>query len=451
MSERVLVVDDEPSLQVTLADTLKDEGLRVAVAGTVGEALSELESFQPKLVLCDLKLPDGNGIEVLKRVRGEFSDMPFVILTAHGTVATAVEAMKAGADEFLTKPFEEAQLLAVVRRYLEVIRLRRRVAELEGETQSPLGLAPRFVEAVELSRNAAGTDTNVLILGETGTGKEVIARFIHRCSPRRNKSFVAVNCAALPETLLEAELFGHEKGAFTGAIKQRRGRFEEAGGGTVFLDEVAEMAPSSQAKLLRVLQEGSFERLGSNTTIRVDVRIIAATRRDLQQEVAEGRFRDDLYYRIRVIPIDLPALRDRSEDIPLLASFFAKKYGEKLGVDLTFASNTLHCLSNHPFPGNVRELENLVHRIVALSSTDVIEPHHLPDEYASQCRPRIPIAGSVFSGTLSEMAQMFERRVLEEVLERQKGHRGRMAEALGISRKSLWQKLKSYGLGSAGE
>ncbi len=451
MAERILLVDDEPSLQLTLADTLKDEGLTVRVAGTVAEALSEVESFQPELVLCDLKLPDGNGLDVLQQVRSRYRDLPFIILTAYGTVATAVDAMKAGAEEFLTKPFEEAQLLAVVRRHLEVMRLRRRVAELEGKPESPLGVAPRFVEAVELSRNAAATNTNVLILGETGTGKEVIARFVHRCSPRHRKAFIAVNCAALPETLLESELFGHEKGAFTGAIRQRRGRFEEADGGTIFLDEVAEMAPASQAKLLRVLQEGNFERLGSNRTIDVDVRIIAATRRDLQLEVAEGRFRDDLYYRIRVIPISLPALRDRSEDIPLLVSFFAKRYGDKLDRSIDFAPHTLRCLSNHAFPGNVRELENLVHRMVALSSANLVEPHHLPDEYASQCRPSIPIAGSVFRGTLAEMSQAFERRVLEEVFERQKGHRGRMADSLGISRKSLWQKLKAHGIGGNGE
>ena len=447
MPDRVLVIDDEPSLQLMLADILSDEGFEVAVAGSVAEADTELGRFRPDLVLCDLKLPDGDGLEILRRVRPDRPGLPFVILTAHGTVPIAVEAIKAGADEFLTKPFEDSQLLAVVSRHLEVVRLRRRVAELEAEWQGPLGVAPRFVAALELARNAAATDTSVLILGETGTGKEIVADFIHRSSPRRDRPFVAVNCAALPETLLEAELFGHEKGAFTGAVRQRRGRFEEASGGTVFLDEVAEMAPTSQAKLLRVLQEGTFERLGSNRTFKTDVRIIAATRRDLQQEVEDGRFRDDLYYRIRIIPIELPPLRERSEDIPLLAAFFATRYGAKLGHRFDFAPDTLRCLSNHPFPGNVRELENLVHRIAALTTVDVIEPQHLPEDYAAQCRPSVPIAGNLFRGTLAEMSSAFERRVLEELLERHQGHRGHMAEALGISRKNLWQKLKSYGLG----
>ena len=404
----------------------------------------------PDLMLCDLRLPDGTGLDVLRHVRSKAPTLPFVILTAHGTVEIAVDAMKSGADEFLTKPFEETQLLAVVRRHLEVIRLRRKVAELEGIAESPLGIAPSFVRAVELSRNAAATDTNVLILGETGTGKEVIARFIHRCSPRQRRPFIAVNCAALPETLLEAELFGHEKGAFTGAVRQRRGRFEEADGGTIFLDEVAEMSPSSQAKLLRVLQEGSFERLGSNRTIQVDVRLIAATRRDLETDVAEGRFRDDLYYRIRVIPIMLPALRERKEDIPLLADFFVNRFGKQLGRRFRFSPQTLRCLSNHPFPGNVRELENLVHRIAALTHADVVEPHHLPDEYGALCRPSIPIEGVTFKGNLAEMTREFERRVLAETLQRHDGHRGRVAEALGISRKNLWEKLKAHGLGSTG-
>jgi DNA-binding NtrC family response regulator len=446
MPEHVLVVDDEPSLQLTLSDALQDEGLEVTVGGTVGEAVQVFTDRPPDLVLCDLKLPDGSGIDVLKAVRGEHPDLPFIILTAYGTVPTAVEAMKSGANEFLTKPFEEAQLLAVVNRYLEVVRLRRRVAELEGAPDRPLGISPGFVAAVELARSAAATDTNVFILGETGTGKEVVARYIHRCSPREQRPFVAVNCAALPETLLEAELFGHEKGAFTGAIRQRRGRFEEADGGTVFLDEVAEMAAPAQAKLLRVLQEGTFERLGSNQTIRVNVRILAATRRDLELEVEEGRFRDDLYYRLRVIPISLPPLRERPEDVPILAGYFAQRYSEQLDRNIEFAPQTLQCLSDHPFPGNVRELENLVHRLAALSTTSVIQPHHLPDEYVEQCKPSVQIAGTVFCGNLAEMSRSFEHRVLQELLERHQGHRGRMAEALGISRKSLWQKLKTHEL-----
>ncbi len=446
MAERVLVVDDEPSLQLTLADALSDEGFEVSVAGTVAEAVARLDEFRPDLVLCDLRLPDGDGLDVLREAHRTRPDLPFVILTAYGAVETAVAAIKAGADDFLTKPFEDAQLLAAVDRHLEVVRLRRRVAALEDGPDRPVGVSPAFVAALELAKSAAATDASILILGETGTGKEVVARFVHQSSPRRQSPFVAVNCAALPETLLEAELFGHEKGAFTGAVRQRRGRFEEADGGTVFLDEVGEMPPSSQAKLLRVVQEGTFERLGSNRTLKTDARIIAATRRDLGHEVDEGRFRDDLYYRLRVIPIELPPLRERPEDIPVLAALFAKRYGAKLDRRLVFAPETLRCLAGHPFPGNVRELENLVHRIAVLVPADLVEPHHLPGDLAPRCRALLDAPDLTFEGTLAEMSTAFEREVLEQTLTRHDGHRGRMSEALGISRKSLWQKLKAHGL-----
>ncbi len=446
MSGRVLVVDDEVTLQMTLRDTLEDEGYEVDVAGTVGEARAALMRRLPDLVLCDLRLPDGSGLDVLASAKDRSPALPVVVLTAFGSVEGAVEAMKAGADEYLTKPFEEVKLLAVIARYCEVSRLRRRVKELEGAPPRPVGLAPRFVEVVELAETVARSDATVLLLGETGAGKEVLARHVHARSRRSAAPFVAVNCAALPETLLEAELFGHERGAFTGAVRARRGRFEAASGGTLFLDEVAEMSPRVQGKLLRVLQEQTFERLGSNQTISVDVRLIAATRRDLAAAVEGGGFRDDLYYRLRVVPIVVPPLRERSGDISLLAQLFARRYADQFDRELELAPETLACLETQPFPGNVRELENLVQRLAVVCTSPVVTPRDLPEEYRCPGGLQVPAGEVQFEGILSELAAAFERRVLEAALERFGGHRGRMAEALGISRKNLWQKLKAHGL-----
>ncbi len=446
MNERIFLVEDEPSLQLALGDTLADEGFEVTILATVGEAMATLEFALPDLMICDLRLPDGDGLDVLKRMRELAPRVPVIVLTGFATVPSAVQAMKLGAAEYVTKPFDQMLLLATVKRHLELVRLRRRVAELESGAQCPVGTSPLFRQAVELARNVAASDSTVLIEGETGTGKEVLARFIHECSPRQTRQFVAVSCSALPETLLESELFGHERGAFTGALRQRRGRFEEADGGTLFLDEVGEMSPSVQAKLLRVLQEQRFERLGSNQPITVDVRIIAATRRNLREEVAANRFRDDLYYRLKVVPITLPPLRERPGDVPLLLHYFAERQARAGGKHITFSPEAVACLSRFPFPGNVRELEHLVQRLAVVSQELVIRPEHLPEEYRAACRPYFSIAQEEFQGTLAEIMQQFEGRLLAAALERFGGHRGKMAAALGISRKNLWEKLKSHGL-----
>lgn len=443
--EQILLVEDEPSLQLALGDTLADEGYAVTVAGTVASALAALDQLVPDLVLSDLRLPDGDGTAVLRSVQERFPEVPVVILTAYGTVEGAVAAIRAGAAEYLTKPFEEVQLLAVLNRHLEVRRLRRRVEELEGVASRPIGNAPAFRRLVDLTRTVAASHSTVLITGETGTGKEVLARFLHESSPRKNRPFVAVNCAALPEALLESELFGHERGAFTGAVKQRRGRMEEADGGTLFLDEVAETSPAVQAKLLRALESHSFSRLGSNHEIAVDVRVVAATKRDLAVEVAAGRFRDDLFYRLKVVPVALPPLRDRREDIPLLAHAFARRFGDERGSRLELAPETLEVLSRHPFPGNVRELSHLVQRLSVTCPIERVLPEHLPEEYRTGS-PTVAVGTSTFSGTLAEMSSEFERRVLRATLDRFDGHRGNAAQALGISRKNLWEKLKALGL-----
>jgi two-component system NtrC family response regulator len=441
----IMLVEDEPSLQLALGDTLADEGYDVLVAGTLEEAITGL-ARPIDLVLSDFRLPDGTGFDVLRAVQNAFPDVPVVLLTAYGTVPGAVEAIRSGAAEYITKPFENLQLLALVRRHLELRNLRQRVAELEGAARSPLGQAPAFRKALELARTVAASDSTVLLHGETGTGKEVVARFIHEVSPRRERAFVPLNCAALPETLLESELFGHERGAFTGAVTQRRGRFEEADGGTLFLDEIAETSPQVQAKLLRSIESQKFERLGSSKEIKVDVRLLAATKRDIAEEVAAGRFRDDLYYRLKVVPITLPPLRERVEDIPLLAQFFARRYAAERGRAMEFSPEALEKLSGHSFPGNVRELKHLVQRLAVTVSDETLRADHLPEEYRSPAAVRVTVDQTSFTGTLSEMSEALERKVLKEVLERFDGHRGKAAEALGVSRKNLWEKLKAYGL-----
>jgi DNA-binding NtrC family response regulator len=444
---RLLLVEDEPSLQLALGDTLVDEGYSVAIAGTVAQGLAELERETPDVVITDLRLPDGEGLEVLRAVQQDCPGVPVIVLTAYASVASAVEAMHLGAAEYLTKPFEDSQLLAIVARHVELSRLRRRVQELEGAPPAPLGEDREFRRVVEAARAAAASDVTVLLEGETGTGKEVLARFLHASSPRRAQPFVAVSCAALPEALLESELFGHERGAFTGAIRTRRGRFEEAHRGTLFLDEIAEATPPVQAKLLRVLEQRSFERLGSNATIRVDVRIVAATKCDLAQEVEAGRFRDDLYYRLKVVPLRLPPLRERPSDIPLLAVAFATEVGARLGRHLTFAAETLERLAAHPFPGNVRELRHLIEYLAAVLPVDRILPEHLPGDLSAPPAVILDANRLALHGSLAEMSASFEREVLLRMLERHAGHRGRIADELGISRKNLWEKLKAHGLG----
>lgn len=445
--DKVLLVEDEPSLQLALGDCLSDEGYAVTVVGTVGAALEVLGAERPDLVLSDLRLPDGSGMQVLAAVVACSPEVPVILLTAFGTVQNAVEALRAGASEYLTKPFEEAQLLATVERHLELGRLRRRVEELEGVSR-PIGNAPAFRRAVELAATVAPGHTSVLLLGETGTGKEVVARFVHDSSPRRRKAFVAVNCAALPESLLESELFGHERGAFTGAVKLRRGRFEEADGGTLFLDEVAEASPAVQAKLLRALEQQRFERVGSSETIQVDVRLIAATKKDLAAEVAAGKFRDDLYYRLKVVPVTLPPLRERKGDVALLAQAFARRVREERGRPMEFSIEALDVLEKQPFPGNVRELLHLVQRLAATCQAEIVTPALLPEEYVSADVPTVRVSTSAFEGTLAEMVGQFEKLVLLRTLERFDGHRANAAQALGISRKNLWEKLKALGIES---
>lgn len=440
---RVLVVEDEPSLQLALHDLLAEAGFSVAVVGFLSEATAELATGTWDVVLSDMRLPDGDGLSLLAQANALADPPAVVFLTAYGTVERAVEAMKKGAADFLSKPFDDDHLLAVVRRNAEFARLRRRVAELERAEEQPVGVSPAFTAALELAATVVRTDVAVLLQGETGTGKEVVARFIHRHSPRASGPFVAVNCAAIPETLLEAELFGHERGAFTGALRTRAGRFEEASGGTLFLDEVGEMSLPVQAKLLRVLQDQKLERLGCNRTVTVDVRIIAATQKELAKEVSKGTFRQDLYYRLKVVPIFLPPLRQRREDIPLLAAHFARIFAQKYQRSFELSPELLACLSELSWPGNVRELLHLMERLAVTCPAPVVRPEHLPPEYrAAGLAGGCPGPG----GTLAEQMREFERRVIRQALEAAGGNRSRAAQNLGISRKTLWEKMRLLGL-----
>jgi len=382
----VLVVDDEEKIQKLLALNLRNS-YRVIVAGNVDEAVAYLEKGEVDLVLTDLKLPGEDGIAMLKKVKAFDSSIPVVLMTAYGTVENAVEAMKLGAFDYLLKPVKMKEVVVTVQKALSYRFLlaenRRLKEQLKGiySFENIVCVSPRMQQILKLVKQVAESKVTVLIQGETGTGKELIARMIHRASPRASKPFVAVNCSAIPEELLESEFFGHEKGAFTSAVTRKRGKFELADGGSLFLDEVSEMPLSLQPKLLRVLEEQTFTRVGGVDSIQVDVRLIAATNRDLQTEVESGRFRKDLYYRLKVVPIVLPPLRERREDIASLVRLFLKKHAGNTGSKVVGISReALSILENYHWPGNVRELENVILRAMVVAQDDRIEVEHLPDE-----------------------------------------------------------------------
>src|SRR4030043_198852 len=358
--------------------------------------------------------------------------------------------LKEGASDYLTKPFSMDELLLIIKRLLrmkqleeENLSLKKRVEERYG-LEGLVGKSPQMLKIYDLIETVAQTDTTVLVNGENGTGKELVANVIHLQSPRKNGPFIKVNCAALPETLLETELFGHEKGAFTGAIRQRKGRFELANGGTLFLDEGGEISPTVQVKLLRVLQERQFERVGGNETIFSDVRLICATQRDLKEEIRKGTFRADLYYRLNVVPITLPSLRERREDILLLAEHFVDKFSKKMGKEIAGLSEDAKALLlRYPFPGNIRELENMLERAIALIKGNTIQPEDLPDEVCGQPSSIQDVCKGIRgSKPLASATKLFEKEYIQSVLEKTKGKKGQAADTLGISRKTLWEKIK---------
>jgi DNA-binding NtrC family response regulator len=441
----VLVVDDETNARAALAELLRDEGYRVETAADGFKALGKIEEGCPDLVLTDLKMPGMDGLELMRKLRAQHGEsVVVVVMTAFGAVDTAVAAMKEGAADYLTKPINMTELVLVLAREMERSRLRQEAGSLRARLaerysfENIVGNAPAMQEIFKTVTQVAGARASILITGESGTGKELIAAAIHQRSPRAKGPFVKLHCAALAETLLESELFGHERGAFTGAVGRREGRFAQASGGTLFLDEIGEISPAVQVKLLRFLQEHEFERVGGNDTLKVDVRVIAATNRDLLSEVTRGRFREDLYYRLNVINVEMPALRERATDVPLLAMYFLRKYSSENGKTISgFTDEALARLSAYRWPGNVRELENVIERAVVMAVGDRIGMADLPPHLAPAPTPTsIQIPGA----TLDEL----ERYAINKALEASGGSTSKAAELLGISVRKIQYKLHEY-------
>jgi two-component system response regulator HydG len=452
MSEksRILVVDDEESHRIMLRAVLKEEGYEVSEATDGTEAVKAVEQEPFDLILLDIRMTTMDGIEALTEIRKISPLVPVLIMTAYASVKTAVEALKAGAFEYLTKPLDIEELKILIEKALELYQLRAENIALKErlgdrfDFAKIIGRSPKMKEVFDTLSLVAPTDATVLILGESGTGKELVANSIHHNSPRASQPFIKVSCAALPETLLEGELFGHEKGAFTGAIARREGRFQLAHRGTIFLDEVGEMSMTTQTKLLRVLQEKEFEPLGSSRTVKVNVRVIAASNKDLDREAKAGRFREDLFYRLNVVPISLPPLRERREDIPALAAHFFATYRDKNRKQLNdIAGKAMDLLMRYDWPGNIRELENCVERAVILARGEIIAPADLPPIIQALSKDR-EIQGLNLPSGIS--IQEVEKALILKTLEDTGGNRTRAAEILGINRRTLQNKLKEYGI-----
>ena len=442
----ILIVDDEQSIRRSVADILEDEGYRAEAADDGDAALRAIHAEPPDLVLLDIAMPGRDGIEILEELRVARPDLPVVVMSGHGSIETAVRATKLGAYDFLEKPLSYDKLLLAVRHGLERARLARENRllreELAGESEI-IGEAEPILALKEEIKLAAPTEGWVLITGEHGAGKELVARQIHLQSKRSEDPFVAVNCAAIPEELIESELFGYEKGAFTGAAQRKAGRFEIANHGTIFLDEIGDMSLMTQAKILRILQEHVFERLGGTDPIEVDVRVIAATNKDLAEEMSEGRFREDLYYRLNVIPLQVPALRERPGDVPLLLERFLRRFAAEAGREPPeIAARALERLVAYPWPGNVRELQNIAERLVLMTPAPRIEVDHLPAQITTE-REKVRHAGGQ---KLAEARARFEREFLIERLRANAWNISRTASVVGLARESLSRKLRSLGI-----
>ena len=449
MKGRVLIADDEKNMRWVLSQALEAEGYEVFEAADGKEALTAVAEHEPEIVILDHKMPAPDGMEVLRRLRSKGHRFPVIMLTAHGNVQTAVEAMKAGANEYLTKPFDLDELKLSIEKALkvealaaEVDRLREEL-ERDWDVEGIVAVDPAMLELLSSVEKVAPTGATVMVYGESGTGKELVARALHRLSPRASKPFISISAGALPETLLESELFGYEKGAFTGAMTAKPGRFEMANGGTLFLDEIGDISAAVQVKLLRVLQERTFERLGGTRSIEVDVRVVAATNRDLQQLIADGTFREDLFYRLNVVPLTIPPLRKRPADIPALVAHFLDKFG---AGSRTISSQAMEALVAYQWPGNVRELENTVERITILSHGEVIEADDLPAEVragvgivdaGSRCFV-LPEAGIDLEET--------ELDLIRQALERAGASTPKAAKLLGLTTKTLEARMERYGL-----
>ncbi len=446
MKQSILIVEDEKILRISLTDAFKAEGYTVYGLEDGAAALQALEDGDFSLVITDIRLPGAGGMEILKKSLRELPATPVIMITAFGSIDDAVEAMRLGAFDYITKPFDLDEIIKTARKALnlqlitqENIRLKHEI-RLYYRAPNIIGESKAMQSIFGLLDKVSRTDSTVLILGESGTGKELIASTIHFQSSRKDKPIIRVNCAALPENLIESELFGYEKGAFTGAAGRKQGRFELADGGSIFLDEIGDLPLLTQTKILRVLEERTFERLGGTSTVAVDVRIIAATNKDLEKEVKKETFREDLYYRLNVIPVVLPPLRKRREDIPLLVEAFTRKFNDQMGTKVSFARESIDLLMAYPFPGNVRELLNVVERCIALAADEVIRPADLPVHISRSIKAKTSVV------SLQEVTSEAEKNHIIAILRLTKGSRTQAAEILGVSRKTLWEKINLHNI-----
>lgn len=453
--ETILIVDDEKNYPPIIAAVLEGEGYETLTANSGHQAMKILKNSDVDLILADLKMPVMNGIELLEQIKTRDPDLPVIMMTAYGTVEKAVEAMQKGAHNFIQKPFDNEQLVIFVKKAVAMFNLVKENRNLLNTFRRQyrfgniIGKSKPMRRIFELIRKVAPSGASVLIEGESGTGKELVAKSIHFNSPRSEKPFVAVNCAALAETLLESELFGHEKGAFTGAVSTRKGRFEVADGGTLFLDEIGELSQNLQVKLLRVLQEKTFERVGGMKPIHIDIRLITATNKRLKEEVAAGRFRDDLYFRLNVVRINLPSLKDRAEDILLLANHFIKKFADErqasnpvAGIDQT----VIRIFYEYAWPGNVRELENVIERAMILCPGETIQLSDLPRDFQENISRPLNLENIAENAQLNETLAMVEKVMIKRALKLSGNVQARAAALLGIGKSGLNQKIKKYGL-----
>ncbi len=461
---RILVADDHDALREGMTLSLTRLGHEVMAVKGGAEAIASYRKRRADVVVTDLRMVPVDGIEVVRRLRAEDPDATVLVVSAHGTIAVAVDAMREGAIDFLEKPFSPEVLRARVEKAIEIARERRGAQAARGRAEAldedlarergPGGLIGRsepMRRVLEQVRKVAVTDATVLVLGESGTGKELVARAVHDGSPRRARPFVSISCAAIPEGLLESELFGHEKGSFTGAIRRKLGRFELAHEGTLFLDEVGEIPPAVQVKLLRVLQERRFERVGGEETVEVDVRVISATNRDLSRMVAEGRFREDLFYRLNVVPIELPPLRDRPGDVEELARWFVGEMAPRIGRKVTgFTPEALELLRRHRWPGNVRELENVVEQALVFAEGELVRPQDLP-EVVRGASPAAGLPVPTGDRSLTDILEDLERQLILGAYEKARGVKAETARLLGIKPSALYYKLEKYGIVKPGE
>jgi DNA-binding NtrC family response regulator len=445
----ILLVDDEPDAHLALSEVLRDAGHHVETATDGDGALRLVTSNAFDVMVCDIRLPRIDGLTLFRRTRQESPETAVILATAFGQISDAIAAVKEGASDYLIKPLDPDEIVVRIQRIGEQIVLRRQLEEArlqlaKTDPKEPIiGRSPVMCRLQDRLNTIATSHASVLLCGESGTGKELIARALHERGTRRNKPFVAINCAAFPDTLLEAELFGHERGAFTGAVSRREGRFRAAHGGTLLLDEVADMSPAAQAKLLRVLQEGTIEPLGTNESVRVDVRVISATHRNLREMMKTGAFREDLYYRLNVLSIDVPALRDRAGDLPLLVQYFLSKYRGANKPPSRLSLRAWHALSQYRFPGNVRQLGHAIEHAVLMAGEAEIDLQHLPREIHGASSSAEKSAPEMSS--LAVALKAFERTCLQRAMSQAEGKRILAAELLGISRKNLWEKLRLHG------